>query len=131
MKKGVLHFFYITKPFNTARISPNFTHLVIASTLHIAIIRLQKSKSKQSSPCSLSQTETGVCVVLVFRDTISKRHSLPANDKTGQEQIPGTAWSLSGLSLSPRTKVLDYTYSNKAAILLALHFITFSSPYLI
>lgn len=70
-------------------------------------------------------------MVLVFRDTISKRHSLPANDKTGQEQIPGTAWSLSGLSLSPRTKVLDYTYSNKAAILLALHFITFSSPYLI
>lgn len=43
-------------------------------------------------------------MVLVFRDTISKRHSLPANDKTGQEQIPGTAWSLSGLSLSPRTK---------------------------
>lgn len=42
LKKGVLHFFYITKPFNTARISPNFTHLVIASTLHIAIIRLQK-----------------------------------------------------------------------------------------
>lgn len=42
MKKGVLHFFFITKPFNIARISPNFTHLVIASTLHIAIIRLQK-----------------------------------------------------------------------------------------
>lgn len=65
-----------------------------------------ESKSKQSSPCSLSQTETGVCMVLVYRDNISKRHSLPANDKTGQEQIPGTAWSLSGLSLSPRTKVV-------------------------
>lgn len=44
-------------------------------------------------------------MVLVFRDTISKRHSLPADDKTGQEQIPGSAWSSSGLRLSPRPMV--------------------------
>lgn len=47
LKKGVLHFFFITKPFNIARISPNFTHLVIASTLHIAIIRLLAAYPKQ------------------------------------------------------------------------------------
>lgn len=51
LKKGVLRFFYITKPFNTARISPNFTHLVIAST-HCNH-QTSESKSKQSSPCSL------------------------------------------------------------------------------
>lgn len=66
-------------------------------------------------------------MVLVFRDTISKRHSLPADDKTGQEQIPGSAWSSSGLRLSPRPMVagpvgLNYTYSNKAANLLASSF---------
>lgn len=129
-----MRFFYITKPFNTARISPNFTHLVIASTLHIAIIRLQKVN--QNNPLLAAYPKQRLefawfwyLGIPLARGTPSQltiklvRNRSQVQPGHYQDYLchPGPRWWV----------LLDYTYSNKAAILLALHFITFSSPYLI
>lgn len=129
-----MHFFYITKPFNTARISPNFTHLVIASTLHIAIIRLQKVN--QNNPLLAAYPKQRLefawfwyIGITLARGTPSQltiklvRNRSQVQPGHYQDYLchPGPRWWV----------LLDYTYSNKAAILLALHFITFSSPCLI
>lgn len=129
-----MHFFYITKPFNTARISPNFTHLVIASTSHIAIIRLQKVN--QNNPLLAAYPKQRLefawfwyIGITLARGTPSQltiklvRNRSQVRPGHYQDYLchPGPRWWV----------LLDYTYSNKAAILLALHFITFSSPYLI
>lgn len=129
-----MHFFYITKPFNIARISPNFTHLIIASTLHIAIIRLQKVN--QNNPLLAAYPKQRLefawfwyIGITLARGTPSQltiklvRNRSQVQPGHYQDYLchPGPRWWV----------LLDYTYSNKAAILLALHFITFSSPYLI
>lgn len=129
-----MHFFFITKPFNIARISPNFTHLVIASTLHIAIIRLQKVN--QNNPLLAAYPKQRLefawfwyIGITLARGTPSQltiklvRNRSQVRPGHYQDYLchPGPRWWV----------LLDYTYSNKAAILLALHFITFSSPYLI
>lgn len=129
-----MHFFFITKPFNIARISPNFTHLVIASTLHIAIIRLQKVN--QNNPLLAAYPKQRLefawfwyIGITLVRGTPSQltiklvRNRSQVQPGHYQDYLchPGPRWWV----------LLDYTYSNKAAILLALHFITFSSPYLI
>lgn len=129
-----MRFFYITKPFNTARISPNFTHLVIASTSHIAIIRLQKVN--QNNPLLAAYPKQRLefawfwyLGIPLARGTPSQlmiklvRNRSQVRPGHYQDYLchPGPRWWV----------LLDYTYSNKAAILLALHFITFSSPCLI
>lgn len=129
-----MHFFFITKPFNIARISPNFTHLVIASTSHIAIIRLQKVN--QNNPLLAAYPKQRLefawfwyIGITLARGTPSQltiklvRNRSQVQPGHYQDYLchPGPRWWV----------LLDYTYSNKAAILLALHFITFSSPYLI
>lgn len=131
LKKGVLRFFYITKPFNTARISPNFTHLVIASTLHIAIIRLQKVN--QNNPLLAAYPKQRLEFAWFWYLGIPLARGTPSQltiklVRNRSQVQPG---HYQDYLCHPGLKVLDYTYSNKAAILLALYFITFSSPYLI
>lgn len=129
-----MHFFFITKPFNIARISPNFTHLVIASTLHIAIIRLQKVN--QNNPLLAAYPKQRLEFAWFWYIGITLARGTPSQLTIklvrSRSQVQPGHYQDYLCHPGPRWWVLlDYTYSNKAAILLALHFITFSSPYLI